>query len=172
MERKFFGKREYIHDAIDMADMFLSIAKEDERAADVLFQHGVYNQAIFFLIQSMEKYVKYLICEKINVFVPYYADKLKKSGHSIDAAIHFFVEIKAEGDTLIQEQLTQQIQQIVQHTKFTGIYNAIRYPFYHNWQGKQSYTVLKMDKRDYVELKTMFDSLKMYLDQLAKEVHL
>lgn len=169
MEKRFFGKRIYINDAAEMAATFQSIAKADEMSAEVLFQNEQYNQAVFFLIQSMEKYVKYLICEKMNVFLPWCAERLKHSGHSIDDAIKLFVEIKAENDEIIQAQLNQQIQNILRHIRFTGIYNAIRYPFYHDRNGKQHYTVLKMSRSDYLDIKGMFDRLKVYLDQLAKE---
>lgn len=162
-----FGRRKYINDSADMADIFYKISKQDNNTAEYLFAQKYYNQTTYFLIQSCEKYIKYLICQKVNTSHKYFAQKLRDIGHSFDASIDFLIEIKAGNDTLLKQQIDYQIKQtILQNTRFTGIYNAVRYPFYSAQH--HNYSLLEMSAKDYLEIKNMLDVLKSSLRDLDK----
>lgn len=56
-EQKFLGQRRIFRDGGEMAGVFLSLSRKDEEASVVLSRNGYYNQAVYMLIQSMEKYI-------------------------------------------------------------------------------------------------------------------
>lgn len=100
--RLYLGKTRYISNGIDMSDEYLNISQKDEKAAGLLYRQGLYNQAFYFYIQSMEKYIKSAICRKIDVTNDYYANKLRMMGHSLDDAIDFFIEIVSGSNEILK----------------------------------------------------------------------
>ena len=92
----YLGRNRYINNGIDMSDEFLIISKNDEKATQILCQQGLYNQAAYFYIQSMEKYIKSFICKKIDVTNDYYANRLRTLGHSLDTVIVFLLKLYQE----------------------------------------------------------------------------
>ena len=61
------GQRRIFKDGGEMAGVFLDLSRKDEDASVVLYKSGYYNQAVYMLIQSMEKYIKHMICKKIDI---------------------------------------------------------------------------------------------------------
>lgn len=161
-EKLYLGKLKYINSGIDIADVFLQISKEDEEVAQNLYNIRHYNQAVYFLLQSMEKYVKYVICKKIDITNPYFANKIRETGHSIDASIDFLVEIIAGNDKNLKEQIGIQIRHtICRDIRFSMIHNAVRYPIYSSYH--ESYKTLLMSSEDYSELYRIYNVLKKSL---------
>ncbi len=167
MTKKFFGKRKFINDSADMADTFLSVSQKDYDAAELLARNGLYNQAVYHLIQSTEKYIKHIICQKINISNKRFAKMLRDTGHSLDKSINFLLEIVAGNDINLKNQLDYQINtQILHNIRFTGIHDGVRYPFYHPHQ--ENYTLLEMQRDDYIEIKNIFDMLKKTLNDFYR----
>lgn len=162
-----FGRRKYINDSADMADVFYKISKEDNNTAEYLFSQKYYNQATYFLIQSCEKYIKYLICQKVDSSNKYFAQKLRYVGHSLDNSIDFLIEIKAGNDDILRQQLHYQIKNIImKNTQFTGIYNAVRYPHYS--ERYHNHSLLEMTAADYLSIKNILNTVKNTLRDLDK----
>ena len=101
-----------MNNGYDMSEEFGMIAKQDEEVANLLCRQGFYNQSVYYYIQSMEKFIKSFICQKIDVTNNYYANKLRQLGHSLDAAIDFFIEIVSGNDNNLRIQVSEQLKDI------------------------------------------------------------
>ena len=166
-EKMYLGKAIYINNGIDIANIFFNISQEDEKTSEVLCEKGYYNQSVYFCIQSMEKYIKFFICKKVDISNKYFADKIRETRHSIDILIDFLIEIVAGNDNLLREQISNQIKnQILHGVKLSRLYNAVRYPFYNEYN--KSYKFLKMSLTDCKEIHKMFESLKKMLQDLGR----
>ena len=44
-------------------------------------------------VQAMEKKIKGYICGKVDALNPYFAEKLRDIGHSLDKSIEFLIEM-------------------------------------------------------------------------------
>lgn len=164
---RMLGKKKHINDCGEMSDVYMRIAEEDEKAANILSQAGYYNQSVYYMIQSMEKYIKGLICKKVNVMNGYFETKLFKTGHSLDDSLDFLIEIMAGGDKLLEEHLKIQMkEEILENVKYSKLYNEVRYPGYkrHN----QRYSILEISSKDYQEIHNTFSILKRFLDDLIR----
>lgn len=162
----YLGRQRTIQDAIDIADEFLRLALEDERAAEVLCKNHCYNQAAYYYIQSMEKYIKSYICRKVDVTKPSFAEMLKSIGHSLDAAIDLLIEILSGNDEMLKGQIQCQIKEnILKNIRFSVLYNAIRYPYYRRY--KDAYSITDMTHRDCKILIEIYDGLKNYMKELS-----
>jgi HEPN domain-containing protein len=159
----YLGKRNKINSGLGISEQFLDMAKSDEEAAQLLYKSKHYNHAIYFYIQSMEKYIKGFICKKINATNPYFAESLRNLGHSLDKATDFFIEIVSGNDETLKHQISVQLKQdVFKNIRFSAIYNAVRYPFYTN----NTYTVTEMSKEDCDTLQEIYNSLKKYIKEL------
>lgn len=161
------GKNRYINNGIDMSDEFFAISKKDEKAAQILCQKGLYNESVYFYIQSMEKYIKSFICKKIDVTNDYYANRLRTLGHSLDMSIDFFIEIVSGSDEMLKMQITKQLKSgVLKDIQFSTIYNAVRYPFYKN----NSYRIMEMSKADCEQLSEIYRLLKTYINSIVIKI--
>lgn len=162
------GQRRIFKDGGEMAGVFLDLSRKDEDASVVLYKSGYYNQAVYMLIQSMEKYIKHMICKKIDISKDFFADKLKDDAHNFDKSIDFLITIIAGDNKIFAESLKMQFkEQLLQRQKFSFIYNAIRYPFL-NKQYK-SYSFIEMNRRDYEKIADIFGVLKKALRDLGRK---
>lgn len=163
-QHKYLGKANYINTAADMGEEYYSLAQSDEEAARVLKQNKLYNQACYYYIQAMEKYIKAAICKKVDITKPYFANKIRELGHSLDKAVDFFLEIIVEGkDDILAEMLKNQLKNsVLQNIRFGGVHNAVRYPTYN--EKHKNYIVTKMSKADTVMLENMVTVLKKYIE--------
>lgn len=162
-KKSYLGEIYRINDGISMSEEFLRISMEDEKAAEILYRNGNYNQSVYYYIQSMEKYIKCYICKKIDVTNTYFANELRNLGHSLDAATDFFIEILAGSNDVLREQVSEQLKQgVFKGIRFSAVHNAVRYPFYRN----ESYSVTKMSKKDCETVSEIYSSLKKYMGQM------
>ena len=151
------GKLHYVNSDIDTSEEFEIIVKQDEKTADFLCRQGLYNQSAYYYIQSMEKYIKCFICKKIDITNDYYANKLRQLGHSLDAAIDFFIEIVSGYDNNLRIQISDQSKNgVLKGIRFSAVYNACRYPYYK----KGAYQITEMSKNDCLQLRKIYDMLK------------
>ena len=58
---KYVGNIEYAS-GLEMKYVYMQLAETDQQTADVLYKQKLYNQAVYFYIQSMEKKIKSCIC--------------------------------------------------------------------------------------------------------------
>lgn len=159
----YLGESRYINDGIDMAAEFEMIAKQDEKAAILLSNHGLYNQSVYYYIQSMEKFIKSNICKKLDITNDYYANRLRDLGHSLDAALDFFIEIVSGNDNNFRIQINEQLKNnVLKGIHFSVIHNSSRYPSYKNGR----YRITEMTRHDCIQLQNIFDMLKVYINSI------
>lgn len=159
----YLGKSRYINDGIDMSTEFEIISKQDEQTAILLSKHGLYNQSVYYYIQSMEKFIKSHICKKIDITNAYYANRLRELGHSLDNAIDFFIEIVSGNDNNLRIQVSEQLKnRVLRGIHFSIIHNLSRYPSYKNG----SYKITEMTKNDCIQMQKIYDMLKIYINSI------
>ncbi|MEY8334903.1 hypothetical protein AALB53_17635 [Lachnospiraceae bacterium 47-T17] len=159
----YLGKFHDVNNGIDMSIEFETIAKQDEKTADILCKQGLYNQSAYYYIQSMEKFIKSYICKKIDITNAYYANRLRQLGHSLDDAIDFFIEIISGNDSNLRIQVSEQLKRgVLKGIRFSTIHNVCRYPVYKNG----SYRIIEMKKHDCTLLREIYDMLKTYINSI------
>lgn len=165
MEWKKFGKPLYIDDAVQMSNLYADISREDEKASKILFEQGLYNQAVYFLIQSMEKYIDSIICRKIDISNSYFSEWLRKNAHSIEKNIDFLVDIEISRNEVLNNSIGDLIKnKILMGVRFSKLHNNVRYPYYNEYKG--NYMLIQMTSEDYCEIAKIFDTLKKTLTDL------
>lgn len=164
---KYIGTRRYINDGIDMSSIYEQKAIHDENAAQLLASQGLYSQAVYFYIQSMEKNIKAHICQKVDITQSYYANRLRKMGHSLDSSIYFLIEVLAGNNEIIREQISKQILSgVFQDIRFSSLHNNVRYPLYHS--DTQNYSMLEISESDCYRIQEIHLCLKRFLKDLYK----
>ena len=103
---KYIGQRTKITTE-EIKERYITLGKNNEKAAKVLEQQGLYNEAVFMYIQAMEKKIKGYICGKINSENPYFARKIREMGHSLDSSVDFLIEILSGNDENLKAQLSK-----------------------------------------------------------------
>lgn len=164
---RYIGTRKYINDGIDMSSIYEQKAKKDEQAAQILASQGLYSEAVYLYIQSMEKTIKSHICQKIDITQSYYADRLREMGHSLDSSIQFLIEILSGNNEIIKEQISKQILSgVLQDIQFSSLHNNVRYPLYH--PQTRSYSMLEISGSDCYRIQEIHHCLKRFLKDLYK----
>lgn len=163
------GKVQHINDPAEIANIFLEISKSDENTSLHLYNTKQYNQAIYFMIQSMEKYIRYAICRKVNMTNPYFAKKLKDMSHSFDDLLELLIEIMSGENKTLFFQLQQLIKEnILENTLFSRLHNDLRYPKY--IQTNEVYRILVTNKDDYHKIKDVSLKLKNCIDEMGNKI--
>lgn len=163
----FIGKRNSIENGFKVAEAFHDLAKSNFDSAVLLQNNGLYNESAYFYIQAMEKYVKEQICNKIDVSNPYFAEKLRNTGHSLDISINFLIEIYGANNEILKQQLEDIfLRSILKNTVFSKLNSILRYPSY-NYH-KEEYAIISVSFRECEQLKQMTLNLKSALDSLYK----
>lgn len=163
------GKVQHISDPAEIANIFLEISKSDENTSLHLYNTKQYNQAIYFLIQSMEKYIRYAICKKVNMTNPYFAKKLKDMSHSFDDLLDLLIEIMSGENKILFCQLKQLIKEnILENTIFSRLHNDLRYPKY--IQTTEVYRVLVTTKEDYYKIREVSLNLKNCINEMGNRI--
>ena len=159
----YLGKRKFLNDSIEVAEYYSDMSLKDERAADLLVKEKVYNQAAYFYIQAMEKRIKAQIAKKIDITKEYFADEISKTmGHSLEKSLNLLIKIYTGNDTILAQQMENQLMKIMlKDVRFTTLHNGTRYPFFN--REKANYSVIYLGKEDCMELKSMLESLELYL---------
>ncbi|MGL5126295.1 MAG: hypothetical protein ACRC6U_10015 [Fusobacteriaceae bacterium] len=163
------GKVKYINDPAEMANIFLEISESDENTSMHLYNTKQYNQAIYFMIQSIEKYIRYAISRKINMINPDFARKLRDMSHSFDDLLEFLIEIMSGENRNLFCQLQELIKEnILENTLFNKLHNDLRYPKY--IQGKEVYRVLITTKEDYHKIRDVSFKLKNCINEMINKL--
>jgi hypothetical protein len=148
---------------INVSEEYYQLAKKDEEVAKLLKENKQYRHAMYFFIQSMEKYIRSRIFILVNPNIEYFREKNKH--HSINEAVEFLVEI-VSSDPAIQKQIKQQLSDFVfQNINFQNLHNNLRYPFY--FHKRKSYVSLDFKQKDCEIIEQKLDSLKNYLSGLS-----
>ncbi|MCI6017243.1 MAG: hypothetical protein MRZ59_00085 [Clostridiales bacterium] len=164
--QNFVGYQKYANE-VELKVEYLSLGKKNEEAAILLEKQGLYNEAVYMYIQSMEKKIKGYICGKINVTTPYFAEKLREIGHSLDKSTDFLIEILAGGNNILKMQLNEQIKSgVFQNINFSQLHNNCRYPKY-NYH-KKSYSVLYIKKEDCLRISEINRKLDSFINSFDK----
>jgi len=160
----FLGKKHYL-DSIELGAEYIRLCEEDEKAAGILRHNGLYNQAAYMIIQSMEKRVKAYICERMNMGIKVFAEQLRSNGHCLDTSIELLMAVAFSGNDIVKEQLTHQlVSGVFEEQKFQYLNNNLRYPIY---EGKRfDYSTLVISDKDVERLSEMNKKLKMFLMDL------
>lgn len=164
VKKIYLGKTRYIKDGIKMSEEFMKISCDDEKTAELLCKNGYYNQAVYYYIQSMEKYIKCYICKKVDVSKGYFATTLRELGHSLDKSVDFFIEVMAGNDITLKQQIRKQLKEnIFEGIIFSNVYNSTRYPYY---KEEGVYRIIDMSENDCKFLQEKYCALKKYLKEL------
>ena len=162
----FIGRKEYI-ELLEMSNTYTYLGKKDEEAAILLQKNLLYNVAVYMYIQSMEKKIKGCICKKINVSLPYYADKLRNIGHSLDKSIDFLIEILAANNDVLTKQLSMQLKSgVFENIEFSKLYNNCRYPFYYH--KRKNYSILNIDEKDCSRIADISKKLDRFINDFDR----
>lgn len=162
----FVGNRKYI-DTIEMKAEYLSLRDNNLAAAKLLESQGLYNEAIYMYIQTMEKEIKGYICGKVNSANPYFSQKLREVGHSLDKSIDFLIELLSGNNDILKKQLTEQIKiGVFQNINFSKLYNDCRYPSYNTY--KEQYFILCLDKEDCQRISKISQKLTRFIQDFDR----
>jgi len=160
--RGFIGKPE--HRLKNLSATYAGLAMEDEAAGRTLMNAQSYRQAIYFFIQSMEKYVRYGIFSVVDAHQEYFRERART--HNLDELLEFLVEISSD-DTRIREQVQHQLDDVVlEGVRFGMLHNNIRYPWYS--KKYNSYSLLQVTAKDAMEVEAKVTKLKAFLADFHK----
>ena len=162
------GNRTFIYDGLEVAELYQNMARNDESAARNLAQQNFYNQAAYFFVQAMEKYIKHHIAQKINVTKKFFADELGRTmGHSLDKSLRLLIKLYAGNDETLFEQMRRQIKQhVLKDVDFRFMNNSLRYPIYN--ERHENYVLFTLNQADCNELNKILQALKNYLGDLNR----
>ena len=164
----YLGNKTIIKDGIAISDEYKKIAMLDEESANLLSSNCLYNQAAYFYIQAMEKYIKYQISKKMNIMLEINAENLRRTvGHSLTLSIKLLINVYAGNDVVLAKQMEYQLLHLILNDiNFSFLHNNVRYPFYND--KFKNYTLLKFSKNDCDKLYQMLQGLKKYLLDLDR----
>ncbi|WP_429168616.1 HEPN domain-containing protein [Aeromonas rivipollensis] len=149
---------------VNVSQEYLALARSDEVAAEKLSQVDCYRQACYFIIQSMEKYIRAKIFSLVRADVKYFRDENRN--HSLDSAIDFLIKV-ISSDSIIQQQVSKQLAEyVLVNTKYNHLHNNLRYPAY--FSKSDSYYILDVGREDYQTLFNRLSSLKHFLNDINK----
>lgn len=143
---------------------YKKMAEMDEMVANELFNNMSYRHAIYFYIQSMEKYIKAKIFSIVNPKIDYYIKRVEN--HSLDYTVNFLIELINTND-IIKEQIKRQLREhVLKGIRFNTLHNDLRYPKYST--RKQTYMVFVYNKSDCIEIRESVQLLKKFLEELNR----
>lgn len=149
---------------VDIAAEFQKLAREDQQAAEVLAQAGMYRPACYCLLQAMEKTIRAKIFTLVNPNLEYFRNKNKT--HSLAAAVDFLLEIITT-NPVIKEQVGQQLfGYVLGKTNYALLNNSLRYPFYS--PRFDSYSMLDFSAKDYAAMQHRAANLQHFLNDLHR----
>ncbi len=149
---------------VNASQEYLSLARSDEVAAQKLSQVDCYRQACYFIVQSMEKYIRAKIFGIVNPNLGFFIEENRS--HSLDSAVEFLVKV-ISSDPVIQQQVSEQLSEyVLGDTKYNHLHNNLRYPIY--FSNQDSYSILDVGRNDYQILFVRLSSLKRFLNDIDK----
>jgi len=147
----------------NISSAYMELSRNDEIAADLLAQKGMFRQACYFLIQAMEKSIRAKIFTKINPNYDY--NRKINQHHSLKESIELLIEIILPTNKMMREHIKSQIEELIlNNIKYKYLHNNLRYPIYMN----NSYFMLEVGKKNFEILKERLKKLRIYLIELDK----
>ena len=155
--KKFIGKQKFETETLAVKEIYIALAKKDEYAACKLVNFN------YMYVQAMEKKIKGYICGKVDVLNPYFAEKLRDIGHSLDKSIEFLIEILAGNNNTLKIQLTEQLKSgVFQNINFSYLHNDCRYPKYNSF--RKCYSILQFSKEDCLRIADINKQLDRFIE--------
>lgn len=152
------------HTIDNIVDEYRGLAMHDEKVAKSLAYVGEYKHAMYFTLQSMEKYIRSTIFSKLNSEYEY--NRQINRSHSLLDAIDLLVQLITT-DTITQESIKEQLKiKVLGNINYQQLHNSLRYPYYSNL--KKSYQKKAYVKKDYESLSNSLNNLKLYLLDLNR----
>jgi len=142
---------------------YYNLATEDEDAGLLLIHKGKYRHGIYFLLQSMEKYLRaniYMIIDPCN-----YRVVNQNRNHSIDEAVELLLDILS-GDNLVKQQIKTQLERVLGNIKYHHLHNNLRYPSFNPKEKK--YFILDVNEEDAKNIIKILNLLKEFLKDFHK----
>ena len=140
------------------------MAASDEAAGVVLNDAGVYQQATYFFVQAMEKYVRREIFRRVNATTDWFRNKTIT--HELEDLIDFLIEILSTNDAVRAQIKKQLYDHVLGGVRFARLHNNLRYPFYSSRYN--NYSRLVVEKTDAALALEKLSRLKKFLDDLHK----
>jgi hypothetical protein len=147
---------------VDASAEYARLAREDEAAANTLAEAGHYRQAVYFVVQAMEKHLRakiFAVSDPANEEV-----RQANRNHSVEAAASFLV-----GTLVASERLHQLVQEQFERCLFQGLrynllHNDLRYPTY--FERTHGFACLEVSRSDVIEMFARLDWLKDFMQEL------
>src|SRR3712207_3494375 len=159
------GTKNNLKTSIEVAESYSKLAYSNKKAGNLLFENKLYNEASYNYIQCIEKMIKEEICKKVNSTNPYFSEKLRQIGHSLDDSISFLIEILSGNNIVMREQIKiQLISGVLKNIRFGSVHNDLRYPKFN--KKTEKYSIVQATKNDCEILKKIINSLEDYLREL------
>lgn len=149
---------------IDLSYEYKNLALQDEKVAILLKNNQEYRHAIYFFLQSMEKYIKSKIFTLVNPNLEYFIKKNKH--HSLDDSVDFLIEVISSDENIRNQVKSQFNQYVFKDLNSRNLHNNLRYPFYNEKRG--NYVIVNYDKKDCEYIEEMLENLKKYLKDLNR----
>jgi hypothetical protein len=144
---------------IDVSIEYARLAREDEQAANLLAESGHYRQAVYFVLQAMEKHLRAEIFKLVDPTNDYF--RQANRNHSVEDAAIFLVEAVAS-DEHARAQIREQLDRcLFGGQKFNLLHNDLRYPAY--FDKTASYSCLDISSQDLLVMFGRLDWLKEFL---------
>jgi hypothetical protein len=139
------------------------LAEEDENVGQLLVRNGKYRHGIYFLIQSMEKYLRaniYMIIDPCDKRVVN-----QNRNHSVDEAVELLLNILS-GDDLVTQQIKDQLEKVLGNIKYHHLHNNLRYPSFN--PREKLYFTLDVNEIDAQNIIKTLELLKDFLKDFHK----
>ena len=150
-------------DSIVVSQEYARLAREDEAAANILARAGHYRQAVYFVVQAMEKHLRAKIFSIIDP-----ADEQARQenrNHSIEDAVLFLIETITR-DPSLRSMIREQFENyLFRGLRFNLFHNDLRYPTY--FERTSAYACLEISDKDLIVMFDRLDWLKEFMKELA-----
>jgi len=150
----------------NISDTYLKIAEHDEYVAEHLLSIGMYQHAMYFTLQAMEKQIRSKIFTIINPELE--SNRNANRHHSLTDAIDLLIQVStSSSDPLLRESMRHQLIEGVLHgINYQHLHNNLRYPHY--VQFRQEYRHYTYDRKDAELLIEALQQLKQYLQDMHR----
>jgi hypothetical protein len=149
---------------VDVSDELQRIAEEDEKSGIVLMESGLYRNAMYFYIQSMEKRVRSQTFKLVDPYNPYWRNI--NQHHDLYSSVNFLVEALGM-DTLVAKQVEEMINKyIIGNINFRMLHNNLRYPYFS--EKHNTYSCISYYEEDCSSIYDKLNFLKNLLNDLDK----
>ena len=153
----------HFRESLDVSSEYARLAREDEAAANTLADVGRYRQAVYFIIQAMEKHLRAKI---FSVVDPTNEDvRQANRNHSIEEAVLFLIGTVSP-DPRLQALIREQFDNyLFQGLRFNLLHNDLRYPTY--FERTATYSCLELSGADLLVMFGRLDWLKEFMNELS-----